>query len=162
MTRSGEEEIVLLDDVIREAIEVLSDTASVAHVTVELMPTPRIFFARASDLFATGDCERAPKCDSADCLVSTAARGRVEICLAQTFREGKPMLQVSMEDDGPGIHQRLRTRIFEMDYTTRAEGSGLGLYLSRNLIESLGGRITLAESHLLWGSTFAIDLPFRT
>jgi signal transduction histidine kinase len=54
-------------------------------------------------------------------------------------------------------------RIFQPGFTTREEeGSGLGLYISRSLVETMGGRIYVANSHILWGSTFVIELPFRT
>jgi signal transduction histidine kinase len=75
---------------------------------------------------------------------------------------GQKALQVSIEDDGPGIHRRLWERIFEMDYTTRCgDGSGLGLYLSRTLIEAQGGRLYVANSHLLRGTRFVVELPAR-
>ena len=72
------------------------------------------------------------------------------------------VLQISVEDDGPGIHHRLWERIFEMGFTTRrGEGSGLGLYVTRGLVETLGGRVYVAESHILWGTTFVVELPFK-
>lgn len=48
-----------------------------------------------------------------------------------------------------------------MDYTTRSDGSGLGLYLSRTLIEAQGGHLYVASSHLLWGTRFVVELPAR-
>ena len=46
-----------------------------------------------------------------------------------------------------------------MGYTERAEGSGMGLFISRNLIEALGGRVFVAESAVGWGSAFVVELP---
>ncbi len=94
-------------------------------------------------------------------LLRPQTGGRVAISLAQTTQNGKPMVQLRVEDDGPGIHYRLRERIFEMDYTTRPEGSGLGLYMSRSLIEAQGGRIFVERSHMLWGAAVVVELPYQ-
>jgi signal transduction histidine kinase len=48
-----------------------------------------------------------------------------------------------------------------MDYTTRKDGSGLGLFIARSLIESQGGRVYVEASHILWGTTMAVELPYR-
>ncbi len=70
------------------------------------------------------------------------------------------IFQVFIEDNGPGIHRNLWEKIFEAGYTTRSDGSGIGLYLSKNLIEELGGRLYVAESFILGGTTFAIEIPY--
>ncbi|MCP4663545.1 MAG: hypothetical protein GY856_49805, partial [bacterium] len=49
--------------------------------------------------------------------------------------------------------------IFELFFTTKPEGTGLGLYISRFFIDRLGGRLRVLESLRFTGSTFRIDLP---
>lgn len=163
MARPGEVEIVRLDEIIAEAVDVLSDTASTAHVTVAMLPAPRLFFTRAQvthlQQVIVNIVQNAIQQIH---LLRPQTGGRVEIRLAQAMRDSQPVLQVSVEDDGPGIHRRLWERIFDMDYTTRPEGSGLGLYLSRSLAEAQGGRITVRDSRVLWGTTFVVELPYRT
>jgi signal transduction histidine kinase len=66
---------------------------------------------------------------------------------------------VSISDSGPGVHQVHADRIFELFFTTKPMGTGLGLYLSRNFIERLGGRIRLASSVMFVGTEFSIELP---
>jgi signal transduction histidine kinase/CheY-like chemotaxis protein/predicted RNA-binding protein with RPS1 domain len=66
---------------------------------------------------------------------------------------------ISISDDGPGIHQVHAERIFELFFTTKPRGSGLGLYLSRNLVERLGGRIRVVRSVMFVGTEFSIELP---
>ena len=73
--------------------------------------------------------------------------------------EVKLPLQVRFIDDGPGIHQQLWDRIFEFGFTTKKEGAGLGLTISRQAAESLGGRLSVESSHMLWGTTFLLELP---
>ena len=70
------------------------------------------------------------------------------------------LLQIGVEDDAAGVHRELWERIFELGFTTRSEGgSGLGLYITRSLVEALGGRVYISDSIMLWGTTFMIELP---
>jgi signal transduction histidine kinase/DNA-binding response OmpR family regulator/predicted RNA-binding protein with RPS1 domain len=75
--------------------------------------------------------------------------------------DGTPLQRILIHDDGPGIHRRLWEKIFESGFTTRKGGSGLGLYISRYIIAGMGGKIHVVDSHILQGSTFAVDLPFQ-
>lgn len=74
---------------------------------------------------------------------------------------GPPVIRISVADNGPGIHRRLWEKIFEAGFTTRPDGSGLGLYISRNIVESLGGRLYVAESYVNSGTVFAVDFPYQ-
>ncbi len=74
-------------------------------------------------------------------------------------------LQVTVEDTGVGIPEADRQRIFESFQqggrgASREEGTGLGLTLSRRIIELLGGRMWL-ESEVGAGSTFGFAVPVR-
>jgi len=68
-------------------------------------------------------------------------------------------LQIRVCDDGPGIHTAQQERIFNFGFTTRHGGSGIGLFISRRLIDAMGGRITVEESYPHWGTTLLIELP---
>jgi signal transduction histidine kinase len=67
---------------------------------------------------------------------------------------------ITVSDNGSGIDDQIRLKIFDPFFTTKppAEGTGLGLYVCHNLVESLGGRIEV-ESVPGEGSTFTIILP---
>lgn len=89
----------------------------------------------------------------------TSTGGRVVV---RTFHKpyDEHPIKISFHDDGPGIHRRNFERVFEMGYSTRdQEGTGLGLYVTRGLIEAMGGRVQVAESYMLVGTTFLIELP---
>jgi len=88
--------------------------------------------------------------------------GQVQIGVEQVDRAGgPPVIRVTISDNGPGIHWRLWEKIFDAGFTTRPDGSGLGLYISRNIVESLGGRLYVAESYINSGTVFAVDLPYQ-
>ncbi len=53
----------------------------------------------------------------------------------------KTRVHIDILDGGPGISDNTRDKIFEMFYTTRAEGTGLGLFLARTAIEKCGGSV---------------------
>ena len=52
---------------------------------------------------------------------------------------------VTIDDAGPGIPPRLRTRVFELFYTSRPEGTGLGLFLAAETIRETGGSIRVMD-----------------
>ncbi len=65
---------------------------------------------------------------------------------------------VSFQDTGPGIEPGVLGKIFSPFFTTRSEGSGLGLALCKKYIEVLGGEIEVT-TQLGVGTKFAISLP---
>ena len=71
-------------------------------------------------------------------------------------------MTVSVEDRGPGISLEDRAHLFERYYRSRthavAEGLGLGLYITKRLVESHGGRINV-DSRPGEGSNFSFTLP---
>ncbi|BHH83569.1 sensor histidine kinase [Desulforhopalus sp. 52FAK] len=69
-------------------------------------------------------------------------------------------LQVTIEDDGPGIADEVLPKIFEPFYTTKetGKGTGLGLSITYGLIKKLGGDITV-QSRLGHGTIFTITIP---
>jgi signal transduction histidine kinase len=76
----------------------------------------------------------------------------------------KTYCKVSVEDDGPGIPDDLKPKLFSRFRRgpTKASGKGLGLYLVKNLVEGYGGEVSVedrvAGDHTK-GSRFVITLP---
>ena len=67
-------------------------------------------------------------------------------------------VRLAIKDDGSGISEDHMTKLFEPLFTTKAKGIGLGLAVSKNLVETNGGTIEV-ESVKGVGSTFTITLP---
>ncbi len=68
---------------------------------------------------------------------------------------------IEVSDTGPGIHAVHQSRIFDLFFTTKKRGTGLGLYVSSAFVQQIGGRLRLHESFLYAGSTFLVELPRR-
>lgn len=64
----------------------------------------------------------------------------------------------SVSDTGRGMSPETQSRMFETGFTTKEQGSGLGLPISQKTIQHHGGHLT-AKSELGRGSTFVVDLP---
>ncbi len=81
---------------------------------------------------------------------------------AVTIRSGenRDFLSIAVQDRGHGIPKENLQRIFEPFFTTKppGKGTGLGLYISRGILEKMAGRIEL-ESTLGQGSTFTVTVP---
>ncbi len=73
-------------------------------------------------------------------------------------RHGSGEIEVAVEDSGPGIAPDKLKRLFEPFFTTKANGMGIGLSISRTIIEAHGGRIW-AENNAGEGATFRFTLP---
>ena len=74
---------------------------------------------------------------------------------------GRNMAQVTVQDSGPGLDAEMAYRIFEPFFTTKPKGVGLGLAISRALIEAHGGQLW-ADMETGPGATFHFTLPFAS
>ena len=64
---------------------------------------------------------------------------------------------IIVKDTVTGIEEELKDKIFEKGFSTKGEGRGIGLYHTKQLITSLGGRISV-ESEVGIGSCFMVNL----
>ena len=65
-------------------------------------------------------------------------------------------MQISISDNGPGIPADVQEKIFRPNFTTKSNGNGLGLAISKRIVEGSGGRIEFETSDK--GTTFFIYL----
>lgn len=83
--------------------------------------------------------------------------GRVKISLGR--QEEKAVLSVA--DNGTGIPESLQEKVFFPNFTTKNSGMGLGLAMSRSIVNAAGGRIRF-ETRENEGTTFYVELPLFT
>jgi signal transduction histidine kinase len=88
-----------------------------------------------------------------DAMAGTGGSITVEADAASERR-----VEIRVADTGPGVAPEVRKRIFEPGVTTKKNGWGVGLSLSRRIVEDVhGGRLTLASTEK--GATFVMSLP---
>ena len=68
---------------------------------------------------------------------------------------------LAVEDRGVGLDEQSMERVFEAFYTTKPEAMGMGLAISRSIIEAHGGRLW-AGSNSDYGATFQLTLPVES
>ena len=76
----------------------------------------------------------------------------------QTRRDGAGRVMLGVRDSGPGLGPDDLERIFAMFYTTKRGGMGMGLSVSRSIVEAHGGRL-LAVPSVSRGAVFQLSLP---
>jgi signal transduction histidine kinase len=73
-------------------------------------------------------------------------------------KHGADAVRVAVRDSGVGLDPKRRNRIFDAFYTTKPEGMGMGLAISRSIVETHGGRLW-ATANEIAGETFQFTLP---
>lgn len=69
-------------------------------------------------------------------------------------------VELSVSDTGPGVDSTIREALYQPFRTTKADGLGMGLWLSRSIVESHRGTLACTSSSLI-GSTFRVTLPAK-
>jgi signal transduction histidine kinase len=87
--------------------------------------------------------------------------GTVRLTVEEVQRDGQARcLAFSVEDEGPGLDDAMKSRIFEPFFTTKppGEGTGLGLSVARDIVSEHGGSIEVTSAPGQ-GSRFTVLLP---
>ncbi|MBR0811189.1 MULTISPECIES: sensor protein FixL [Bradyrhizobium] len=90
-------------------------------------------------------------------LEAMAQSTRRELAVANT-RAADDMIEVAVSDTGSGFREDVIPNLFQTFFTTKDTGMGVGLSISRSIIEAHGGRMW-AESNAAGGATFRFTLP---
>ena len=110
---------------------------------------------RRSAAAPPGDLESLPQRGAGDARRGRAPGGRAPL------RERGGRLQISITDTGQGIADGDLPHIFEPFFSTKPEGSGIGLALVYRVVEEHGGSIEV-RSRVGEGTTFILTLPRPT
>ncbi len=99
-------------------------------------------------------------------MAAIGSRGRIIVRVQLRDSMGQPGYSITIADTGPGINPKHRPQLFTMFFTTKGdEGTGMGLWLVRSMVEKQGGRIrfrsrTAAETDKP-GTIFNIWIPLE-
>lgn len=86
------------------------------------------------------------------------ARTGQRALLLRTARDGAKTVRVEVSDSGAGVSEGDLDKIFQAFYTTKPDGMGLGLAITRSIVEAHGGRLE-ARNNAGGGATFSFTLP---
>jgi signal transduction histidine kinase len=86
---------------------------------------------------------------------------RPRVLLIKTEREDGDHVRLSVRDAGIGLVPQTLDSLFDAFYTTKTGGMGIGLFVSRSIVESHQGRLW-AEPNYGPGATFSFSIPFQT
>jgi two-component system, LuxR family, sensor histidine kinase TtrS len=95
-------------------------------------------------------------------LDAQQAAGRAQAPIELQLRTDDGACLVSVSDSGCGLEPEQFARLFEPFFTTKPDGLGLGLSLSKGIIESFGGTLSAKPNDSQAGLTFCISLPLQT
>jgi signal transduction histidine kinase len=165
---SADREAVSVSDLIHQTLERFPASANV-EVTLDIpSDLPRVFVDRRQMIQVLGNL-------TVNACQAMKAGGKLTILsrLEETMDDGPltvdgkpssvhrlPSIVISVNDTGVGIPVENIKKLFEPLFTTKAKGIGLGLAVSRKLIEVNGGRIEV-QSEAGVGTTFTVWLPVK-
>jgi PAS domain S-box-containing protein len=131
------------DDVERERIAVRADLVeALPHVLVDRAQLQQVILNLVTNAIdAMGSLDR-----------------RARVLRLKSERLASDGVMVTVEDTGDGIERADIDRIFEAFFTTKPHGMGMGLSISRSIVESHGGRLSASRGHPC-GAVFQVVLP---
>lgn len=153
--RKQDEEILSLDELVAEAIRFLGHEFRQHNVKVT-------HILCAGPTWVTADRIQLQQVVvnlvvNAVQAISTSGAKRREI-LVRTTAEGAHV-RCSVEDSGPGIHEDVADHVFQSFFTTKDGGMGMGLPISRSIVEAHGGRMIVANDSSFGGARFSFVMP---
>jgi signal transduction histidine kinase len=99
-------------------------------------------------------------CNIVDNAISFSQAGKIYVILKKEKQNGQQFLIISVKDRGPGIDPDIMSRLFTK-FTSKSDvGIGLGLFISRGIVEAHGGKIW-AQNNPNRGATFSFSLPIH-
>jgi NO-binding membrane sensor protein with MHYT domain/nitrogen-specific signal transduction histidine kinase len=147
--------LIDVNDVIRDMITLLHSEAARSSISVrtELTDLPQVMGDRVQlqqvllNLMTNG----------IDAMRDVDGKRELIIC---SHRAEDEQLRVSVSDTGVGLPPQQADQIFNAFFTTKPHGSGMGLRISRSIVESHGGRLWAADNSPR-GASFHLTLPTK-
>ncbi|TVQ31397.1 MAG: sensor histidine kinase [Phycisphaeraceae bacterium] len=127
-----------LIDAVLHAREVLQPMADERNITIHIEFSPRLVLTPAGPIYTV--VANAVR----NAIEAAPDGGRIEIIAElSTMPSGEPEVQIDVLDDGVGPPRGAGECVFDIGFTTKSGGLGVGLALSREIMHELGGEIAL-------------------
>jgi len=136
------------------------DIVAVVRHAVDIFSEPYIsFFSEEEHIIAPFDKTQLIRIvtnlvTNANQAVSTTTNPKIEV----RIREESKKVVVSVADNGKGIPEAVKNRVFEPKFTTKTSGMGLGLSMVKNIIETYDGKIYFVSEEGI-GTVFTVEFP---
>lgn len=123
--------------------------------------------ANATDLFVFADKGRITQViyNLLDNAIKFTADGTVSISIMKSNHHNNhndsDKITISVKDTGTGIHPAILSNLFSIFTTKSDNGTGLGLFISKNIIEAHGGQMWGKNNINKKGATFSFSLPCK-
>lgn len=140
---------------VSEVVRLLGGEAALRKIPIEVR-TPGSPLAVFGDRILLQQCVLNLLLNAFDAL-ATVKSGKPKVTI-EVAPEKPRWVAVSVHDDGPGIDPAVAGRLFEPFVTTKIDGMGLGLLVTRSIVEDHGGRV-FASLNAKDGTTFTFTLP---
>jgi two-component system sensor kinase FixL len=163
LLRKGDAQTVVLDAnaLVRDVVRLVSSDALIRSTRLEVA-------LRAMPSTVRGDRIQLQQVilnlvvNAMEAMADAAGDQRVviiETALIESAVADGSMVSVSVQDGGTGVDRDLQELMFEPFYTTKKTGMGMGLSISRSIVEAHGGRIW-GKNNAGPGATFTFTLPY--
>lgn len=145
-------EQLLLNDVLSSVTELFRESEN-TEITLQLPDKPIYIFADKNQVIRVFN----NVIKNAIQAIPDDREGKIDVALEQ--RENRALVKI--RDNGSGIAESERDKVFVPNFTTKSSGMGIGLAMSKNIVEGAGGYIWF-ETEVETGTVFFIEFPILT
>jgi two-component system NtrC family sensor kinase len=147
-----------INDTIREIVDLTAQMARYNNVTIATRLAPDLPFIR----FSPSELQQVILNLTNNAIDAMGKDGGTVEIVTDVKNGDENMIEIKVNDNGPGIPAQYLDRIFDPFFTTKAvgKGTGLGLSICYGIIQKMGGTIEV-ESHMGQGTCFLIRLPLN-
>jgi signal transduction histidine kinase len=143
-----------VDELVRNAAELVAPEARQNHVTIKLLLSGKLPSVEVDPI----QIEQVIL-NLARNAIEAMEGGERQLTLRTTARDNGTV-EVAVADTGPGLSPEVQSHLFESFFTTKPAGMGMGLSISRSIIEAHDGQLW-ASSEPEGGTTFHLQLPIH-
>lgn len=149
---SSEMQSIALDRILQDALDMLSTELKRPDLNVELHIQPQVGVQGVESQLQMVVLNLLK--NALDAAQTVPAPHHLRVSLSSN----QETVRLEVSDNGPGVPDALQERVFDMFFSTKAEGMGLGLWLSRAIMHKHGGTMSVARSDL-GGACFTLTWP---
>jgi C4-dicarboxylate-specific signal transduction histidine kinase len=149
---SSEKQSIPLDRILKDALDMLSPELSRPDLRVELSVQAPVWVQGVESQLQMVVLNLIK--NALDAVQTVPSPHLLQVSLTSSAHS----VRLEIADNGPGVPEALQERVFDMFFSTKADGMGVGLWLSRSIMQHHGGEMTVSRS-TLGGACFTLSWP---